>query len=192
MDPRPRPDTKPEAARTPESPHAVLSTVTCQWACEPAAETTALVLHATPHLLVLEVADPRQALPPVGTDVRIVEPDQQRNGRLAEHGRSGRFLVALGNRAVRRSLRLRVRLPATLRSRELAGPREVELIDLTTGGARVRGIELPVGSQLSLDFTPPGQPEPVTVRASVAHATHGAKQPWIGIAFRLVALRGGR
>jgi hypothetical protein len=30
------------------------------------------------------------------------------------------------------------------------------------------------------------------VRAVVAHGTHGATQPWIGVTFRLVALRGGR
>jgi hypothetical protein len=69
---------------------------------------------------------------------------------------------------------------------------DVELADLTTGGARVRGLELPVGSQISLGFTPPGRTEPVTVRALVVHGTHGSKQPWIGIAFRLVAMRGGR
>jgi hypothetical protein len=189
MDPRPShaPDTP-----TPDSPHAVLNEVTCRWEHDATAETTAVVLHAAGHLLILEVADPQQVLPPVGTSVRIIEPGQQRAGRLAEHGRAGRFLVTLGDRPVRRALRLKVSLPATLRSRELDGPRQVELVDLTTGGARVRGIELPVHSQVTLDFTPPGRSEPVTVRASVAHSTHGGKQPWIGVAFRLVALRGGR
>jgi hypothetical protein len=49
-----------------------------------------------------------------------------------------------------------------------------------------------VGTQVTLDFTPPGRDEPVSVRALVAHATHGAVKPWIGVAFRLVAMRGGR
>ena len=211
MDPRPSPDTDETPTHTlSETSHAVLSEVTCRWdqaatdTTEATDETTdshpssgpretpAVVLHAGHQLLILEVADPRQALPPVGTNVRIVDGGQQLHGRLAEHGRAGRFLVSLGDRPVRRALRLRVSLPATLRAKELEAPREVELIDLTTGGARVRGVELPVHTPVSLDFTPPGRTEPVTVRASVAHSTHGAKQPWIGVAFRLVALRGGR
>ena len=62
---------------------------------------------------------------------------------------------------------------------------------LTTGGARVRGIELPVGSQVTLEFTPPYRHEMVSVRAIVAHGTHRAERPWIGVIFRLVAMRGG-
>ena len=111
---------------------------------------------------------------------------------MAEHGRAGRFLIAMGERAVRRSLRLRVSLPGKLRGGSLTEWTDVELADLTTGGARVRGVELPVGSQVTLAFTPPGRSDQVTVRALVAHGTHGAQRPWIGIAFRLVALRGGR
>jgi hypothetical protein len=89
-------------------------------------------------------------------------------------------------------MRLRVSLPGTLRCATLPQPLTVEIVDLTTGGCRVRGIELSVDSQVTLDFTPPGRDESVTVRALVAHATHGAAKPWIGVAFRLVALRGGR
>jgi hypothetical protein len=45
---------------------------------------------------------------------------------------------------------------------------------------------------VALDFTPPSRDEAVSVRAVVAHGTHRAAQPWIGLTFRLVALRGGR
>jgi len=48
----------------------------------------------------------------------------------------------------------------------------------------VRGIELPTGSQVGLDFIPPGREDTVTVRARVAHTSHGAEQPWIGLVFR--------
>ena len=87
---------------------------------------------------------------------------------------------------------MKVSLPGTVRSSEFEGARTVEIVDLTTGGARLRGLELPVGTQLTLGFTPPYRDQPVSVRAVVAHGTHRAAQPWVGIVFRLVALRGGR
>jgi hypothetical protein len=89
-------------------------------------------------------------------------------------------------------MRLRVSLPGTLRCATQPQPLTVEIVDLTTGGCRVRGIEVPVGTQVTLDFTPPGRDQPVSVRALVAHATQSAVKPWIGVAFRLVAMRGGR
>jgi hypothetical protein len=45
---------------------------------------------------------------------------------------------------------------------------------------------------VTLHFTPPGQQQPISVRGTVAHSTHNASQPWIGVTFRLVAMRGGR
>jgi hypothetical protein len=180
--------------------NAVLAQVTCIW---PAAEsdadapttqrrTTAAVVHTGRGVLVLEATDPQTVLPPLGTRIEVRGERQRLSGRLAEHGRAGRFLLALGDRPVRRGLRLKVSLPGTLRSAALAAPHTVEIVDLTTGGARVRGVELPVGSQVTLDFTPPYRDEPVSVRAVVAHGTHNAQLPWIGVVFRLVAMRGGR
>jgi hypothetical protein len=93
---------------------------------------------------------------------------------------------------VRRSIRLRVSLVGTLRCPALPEPMPIEIADLTTGGARVRGVELPVGTHVAIEFTPPGRDQPVTVRALVAHGTQGAEHPWIGVTFRLVAMRGGR
>jgi hypothetical protein len=102
--------------------------------------------------------------------------------------------VSVGERAVRSSVRLKVSLPATLRAPGQAdgAAQMVEIVDLTTGGARVRGVELPVGTQVTLEFTPPYREEPVSVRGVVAHGTHDAARPWIGVLFRLVAIRGGR
>ena len=177
--------------------HAVLAEVTCSWV-EAAADgprlqpTTAVILHAASDMLVLEAADPRQALPPLGTLVHVSGEALKVAGRLAEHGRAGRFLVCVGDRPVRRAIRMRVSLPGTLRCPGLPEPLRVEIVDLTTAGARVRGVELPVNSQVALDFTPPGRDQSVTVRALVAHGTHGGDQPWIGLIFRLVAMRGGR
>jgi hypothetical protein len=143
-------------------------------------------------MLVLEAADMRRKLPPLGTLVHVAGNTLQVTGRLAEHGRSGRFLVCVGSRPVRRSIRLRVSLPGWIRCPMLPEPVHVEIADLTTSGARVRGVELPVDTQVSLDFTPPGRDASVTVRAVVAHGTRGAEHPWIGLVFRLVAMRGGR
>jgi hypothetical protein len=96
------------------------------------------------------------------------------------------------NADLRRSPRLRVSLPGTLRSAALSEAVPVEIADLTTSGARVRGLELPVGTQVTLQFTPPGRKDQVSVRALVVHATHRADRPWLGVRFKLVALRGGR
>ena len=87
---------------------------------------------------------------------------------------------------------MKVSLPGILRSPLLTEPLAVEIADLTTSGARLRGAELPVDTQVSLEFTPPGRLDVVSVRALVAHSTHGAERPWLGVRFRLVALRGGR
>jgi hypothetical protein len=174
-----------------ETAHAVLAEVTCRWG-DADDQTTAVIVHSARGMLVLEAADSSRPLPPAGTEVRVAGAREDLVGRLAEHGRGGRFLISIGRRPVRRALRLRVSLPGTLRCASLPQPMAVEIVDLTTGGCRVRGIELPVGSQVALDFTPPGRDQSVTVKALVAHGTHRADQPWVGLAFRLVALRGGR
>ncbi|HEX8969038.1 MAG TPA: PilZ domain-containing protein [Chloroflexota bacterium] len=173
---------------------AVLAEVVCTWndRARPGARAKAVVLHLAPGLLVLETSDRRQPLPPPGTPLQVTSATGSLTGRLAEYSRGGRFLVSLGDRPVRGALRLRVSLPGSLRSPELDGQIAVEIVDLTTGGARVRGVELPVGSSVTLEFIPPGRDEPVSVRAVVAHASHRSDQAWIGVVFRLVAFRGGR
>ena len=173
--------------------------MTCTWGADDdqeatATATTAAVVHYARGMLVLEATRPGVQLPCIGTAVQVNDGTDQLMGRLAEHGRGGRFLVALGDRPVRRSLRLKVSLPGTLRSPALPSPAsvEVEVVDLNTGGARIRGVELAVGTYVTLDFTPPYRREPVSVRALVAHGTHQAERPWIGVVFKLVAMRGGR
>src|SRR5438105_681396 len=176
--------------------NAVLAEVTCNWdeaEGQTAGRTTAVVVHNAHGVLVLEASDPKLPLPPVGAPVAITGMhDEPLFGRLAEQGRGGRFLVSVGDRPVRRSPRLRVALPGALRAATVPTPMPVEIVDLTTGGARVRGVELPVGSEATLEFTPPGREEAVSVRAVVVHGTHLADKPWVGVRFRLVAMRGGR
>jgi PilZ domain len=174
---------------------AVLAEVDCTWGDnkdDPGGAITAAVVHSARGVLVLEATDPSVILPSIGTPLQVNDGTQEVAGRLAEHGRGRRFLVTLGDRPVRGSLRMKVSLPGTLRSRGVLDAQTVEIVDLNTGGARIRGVELEVGTQVTLEFTPPYRGEPVSVRGVVAHGTHRAERPWIGVVFRLVALRGGR
>jgi hypothetical protein len=188
------PSTDPDSAHGREPAQAVLVGVTCSWGEAPnePESVTAVIVHAARDMLVLEATDPARILPPMGTAMQVKGLTQQVDGRLAELGRKGRFLLSVGSRPVRRDLRIRVSLKGTLRSAALPAPLHVEIADLTSSGAKVRGADLPAGTQVSLDFIPPGRDELVTVRARVAYANPRAEQPWIGIVFRLVALRGGR
>jgi hypothetical protein len=182
----------PPTPAEPTGPPEDAAPARVELAWDPDQHSSATVVHASRTMLVLEAADPDQVLPPLGTPIAVDADLGHTMGRLAEHGRRGRFLLSIGERAVRRALRLRTSLPGSLRSRDLPAPMQVEIADLTTAGARVRGIELAVGSQVTLDFIPPGRTEQVAVRALVAHTTDQAAEPWIGVTFRLVALTGGR
>jgi hypothetical protein len=146
------------------------------------------VLGSTASVLLLQARDTSVDLPPLGTPVRLrLDWDRQvLSGRLAAHGVAGRVLVSLGERAIRRSRRFNVNLPARARSAQLAGPTDVCIADLSTGGARVAGVELPVGTELELQFTPPGRPAPITVLGFVVRTVERAAQPTVGVAFRLV------
>jgi hypothetical protein len=116
-----------------------------------------------------------------------VEWDRQTlTGRIAAHGVAGRFLVSVGERAIRRSKRFAVNLPGLARSGQLSGSVEVRVKDLSAGGARVEGIDLPIGSDVGLHFTPPGRPEPINVLGFVVRAVNGGGVPTVGAAFRLV------
>src|SRR5260370_29468065 len=76
------------------------------------------VLGSTGNVLLLQALDSTVALPVLGTRVRLrVEWDRQLlNGRLAAHGVAGRFLVSVGERAIRSSRRFAVSLPGTAQS----------------------------------------------------------------------------
>lgn len=146
------------------------------------------VLGSTGNVLLLQCPDAQAALPPLGTPVRL-RSDWDRQvltGRIAAHGVAARFLVTIGERAIRRSRRFPVNLTGTANSGHLYGPTEVRIIDLSTGGARVEGLDLPIGTELELRFTPPGRPGPITVQGFVVRAIESAESPCLGIAFRLV------
>src|SRR5205814_9892424 len=108
------------------------------------------------------------------------------SGRVAAHGVAGRFLVSLGERAIRRSRRFPVNLAGTVKTDLLYGPIAVCITDLSTGGARIERLDLPIGAELELCFTPPGHSGPLNVLAFVVRAIDGSEVPTVGVAFRLV------
>ena len=99
---------------------------------------------------------------------------------------AGRYLVTIGERAIRRSRRFPVDLPGVARSVHWQGALEVRITDLSAGGARVEGINLPIGSDVDLQFSPPRKSVPIDVRGFIVRSIDGAGVPTVGVAFRLV------
>ena len=147
----------------------------------------ATIMGSTANVLLLQGPEGGN-LPPLGTPIRLkLEWDRQAlNGRLAAHGVGGRFLVSVGERAIRGSRRFPVDLPGIARSTQLYGPVEVRIKDLSTGGARVEGILLPIGAEVELTFTPPGRKQPLTVLAFVVRSIDSTGSAALGVAFRLM------
>jgi hypothetical protein len=145
------------------------------------------VLGSTSNVLLLQGPEDH-TLPPLGTPVRLrLDWDKQTlNGRLAAHGVAGRFLVSLGERAIRRSRRFPVDVVGVASSAALYGPVQVRIADLSASGARVQGIQLPIGSEVELRFMPPGRKAPITVLGFVVRSIDQAETPTLGVAFRLV------
>src|SRR5258708_31149335 len=127
----------PHAADGTGAAHAVLAEVTCRWLeHEP---ITAVILHAAKDMLVLEAADPRLTLPPLGTVMQVNGEALKVSSRLAEYGRAGRFLVCMGGRPVRRAVSIRVSFLGPLRCPLLPDPLRVVIGDPPTVGSRRRG-----------------------------------------------------
>src|SRR5918911_5338891 len=151
-----------------------------------ASSLRAEVLGSSPHVMLLQALE-RTRLPPLGTRLRLhVGWDrQQLNGRLAAHGVNSRFLVTLGERPIRGTRRFAVDLLATIRSAHLPGVEQARIIDLSASGARIEGpgARLPVGAEIELRFTPPGQAEPVAVHGFVSRNIPDARTPTVGVAF---------
>jgi len=146
------------------------------------------VLASTANVLLLQGDGGNPILPALGTPVRLrLDWDRQvLYGRLAAHGVAGRFLVTIGERAIRRSRRFPVDLTGVARSGYLPRGVEVRVTDLSNGGAQVAGVDLPIGSELDVQFTPPGRPNPIEVRGFVVRRIEQADVPTVGVAFRLV------
>jgi hypothetical protein len=149
------------------------------------AVASARLVQATPNVLLLEGELPGGARLPVGTPLRVTRPGQAEllEARLAAHGDRGRYLVALGSRAVRGAARVRVDLPALARGRALGGQHSARVVDLSSSGARVRGVRLPVGSEFELCFVPPGRRAGVRLGCVVVRAVDDVEPPEVGVTF---------
>jgi hypothetical protein len=148
------------------------------------------VLGSSPHVMLLQGLEPTR-LPPLGTPLRLhVGWDRQQfTARLAAHGVNSRFLVTLGERPIRGTRRFPVDLPATVRSPHLSTVEPARIVDLSASGARIEGpgARLPVGAELELRFTPPGNTEPMVFHGFVSREVPGAANSAIGIAFGLAS-----
>ena len=146
------------------------------------------VIGSTGNVLLLQALDPTAVLPVLGTVVRLkVDWDRQvLNGRLAAHGVAGRFLVSIGERAIRSSRRFAVSLPGTAQSIHLYGTVEVRIADLSTGGARVEGHRPASWQRRQPDLHTPGRPAPINVTGFVVRQIGGTEVPTLGVAFRMV------
>jgi acyl-coenzyme A thioesterase PaaI-like protein len=56
------------------------------------------------------------------------------------------------------------------------------VVDLSSSGARLAGVRLPVGSELEVSFVPPGRPYAVTMHCVVVRATNEAGSS-VGVTF---------
>jgi hypothetical protein len=78
---------------------------------------------------------------------------------------------------------VRVDLPAIVRGTGLTGPTKVRVVDLSSSGARLRGLRLAVGADIELTFVPPGRRDAVTMRNVVVRTMHERGEAEIGVAF---------
>src|SRR5438128_819953 len=119
--------------------------------------------------MLLEGDKPLATPLPPGSPLRIGLPGSPHllPGRLAAYGEDDRFLVALGSRAVRGAARVRADLRAVVqRARSDAGL-PVRIVDLSSSGARLRGLAFVVGADFDLRFIPPGRTDQVTLHCVV-------------------------
>src|SRR5579872_3828567 len=136
------------------------------------------VLGSTAHVLLVQSLSETKPLPALGTLVRL-KPAWDRQivlGRLAALGTEGRFLVSLGARSIRNSRRIPVSLMGIARSNHLDSGIVVHLTDLSTGGARVQNLDLPIGSEVLLQFTPPNSSDPIDVSGFVVRSIPNANE----------------
>jgi len=147
--------------------------------------TRAKLLLNTPGVVLLEGEIGAGANARAGIPVRIGLPGARNmvDGRLAAIGQNQRFLVALGSRAVRGAARVRVDLPCFAVGQALGGQKPVRIVDLSSSGARVQGLELEVGADFELRFVPPGHSTVESLRCVVVRTIGEDQPPDVGVAF---------
>jgi hypothetical protein len=147
------------------------------------------VIGSTAHVVLLQGPTTGTTRARLGAPVRLRSKWDRQSlaGRFASYGIAGRFLVSIGERPIRQAPRFAVDLPGVAYASQLPqGRAQVWVADLSTGGARIRGINLEIGSELELRFKPPGRSEPIKVLGFVARVIESADGGSVALAFRLV------
>jgi hypothetical protein len=151
----------------------------------PSGITRAQVLRLTTSVMLLEGERPPGAPPVAGVSLRVGLPGLPRMipARLAALGQGQRYLIALGSRAVRGALRVRVDVAGIMRTASQPAPTSVRILDLSSSGARLRGARLPTGSECELSFVPPGRSDAVRLRCVVVRTVEDEDNWDLGLAF---------
>jgi hypothetical protein len=147
--------------------------------------TRARLLRVTRSVILVEGEKPNGTPLAPGAPLRVGLPGTPRMlpARLAAYGQANVFLVSLGSRAVRGASRTRVDLPAVVRSSFGQAPASALVVDLSTSGARLRGVPVPVGSECELIFVPPGRSKPVSLRCVAVRTIDTEDLGEVGVAF---------
>ena len=105
-----------------------------------------------------------------------------RGGTEALAGTAERLRRLISHFRLTEARRQAVNIRVTARSEAWIGPRVARIVDLSTTGARIEGLEAPVGSELLLTFTP-ANGKPANRRGKVMRSAYTEAGPWVGIAF---------
>ncbi len=152
-------------------------------------EVPSTVVRSTLHVALLEAKQMPEGLRQLGVLIRLESPGDPAPlpARLAALGKGGRYLVSLGYRPIRRSPRTSVDLPTLVKSPALDGVVLARIVNLSETGARVQGVQLPIGEEVDLSFTPPegngGETDRMTVRGQVVRHIVDAENVEIGVHF---------
>jgi len=147
--------------------------------------TRAEILQATTSVLLLQGDRPTGTALSPGSPLRVGLPGSPHMlpARLATYGQNNRYLVALGSRAVRGAARVRIDLRAVVHHAGARQGQPMRVVDLSSSGARLRGVPLPPGSEFELTFVPPGRHDLVTLRCVVVRAIPDTSPTEMGAAF---------
>jgi methyl-accepting chemotaxis protein len=107
---------------------------------------------------------------------------QARGGTEALGGTAERLRRVISHFRLTDARRQAVNIPVSLRSAAWPQPRTARIVDLSTTGARIDGLQADEGSELDLTFTD-AKGVQVHRRARVKRSATSDAGPWVGVAF---------
>jgi methyl-accepting chemotaxis protein len=106
-----------------------------------------------------------------------------RGGTEALAGTADRLRQLISHFRLTEARREPVNIPVSARCAAWSGVRAARIVDLSTTGARIDGLEAPAGSRLRLAFVDPATTLRVQKAATVMRSAVGDGGAWVGIAF---------